>query len=103
MLQLSYPSPKIPRSSRRCSSLRLLDQRQALEWARDNIKDFGGDPKKIMIYGQSVGGLAVHYHTYAWAKDLIAASAMSLSGTLLASNQILRNLVCSIGATQCCR
>jgi carboxylesterase type B len=53
----------------------------ALEWVRDNIKAFGGDPKRITIYGQSVGGLSVDYHTYAWPNDPIAASAMSISGT----------------------
>lgn len=37
----------------------LRDQRLALEWVRDNIAAFGGDPKKVTIYGQSSGGLAV--------------------------------------------
>lgn len=59
----------------------ILDQRMALEWVRNNIAAFGGDPKNIMIYGQSAGGLSVDYHTYAWPNDPIAASVMSLSGT----------------------
>ncbi|KAI1410866.1 carboxylesterase family protein [Hypoxylon sp. FL1857] len=37
----------------------LRDQRLAIEWVRDNIKYFGGDPEKITIFGQSSGGLAV--------------------------------------------
>ncbi|KAI1446349.1 carboxylesterase family protein [Annulohypoxylon stygium] len=37
----------------------LRDQRLAIEWVRDNIANFGGDPSKITISGQSSGGLAV--------------------------------------------
>ncbi|OBT81642.1 hypothetical protein VE02_09653 [Pseudogymnoascus sp. 03VT05] len=59
----------------------ILDQRMALEWVRDNIKAFGGDPKRIMLYGHSVGGLSADYHAYAWPDDPIAASIFSISGT----------------------
>jgi para-nitrobenzyl esterase len=31
----------------------------ALEWVRDNISAFGGDPKKVLIFGQSGGGAKV--------------------------------------------
>ncbi|KAK3306179.1 Alpha/Beta hydrolase protein [Chaetomium strumarium] len=37
----------------------LRDQRLGIEWVRDNIEHFGGDPHKITIFGQSSGGLAV--------------------------------------------
>jgi len=37
----------------------LRDQRLALEWVKDNIAAFGGDPSQVTIHGQSSGGLAV--------------------------------------------
>ena len=33
-----------------------LDLVAALEWVRDNIGNFGGDPANVMIFGQSGGG-----------------------------------------------
>jgi para-nitrobenzyl esterase len=41
------------------SSVGLLDIVAALEWVRDNITSFGGDPKLVTIFGQSGGGRKV--------------------------------------------
>jgi para-nitrobenzyl esterase len=38
------------------ANLLMLDLVAVLEWVRDNISNFGGDPGNVMIYGQSGGG-----------------------------------------------
>jgi para-nitrobenzyl esterase len=37
----------------------ILDLIAALEWVRDNIESFGGDPQRVMLFGQSGGGWKV--------------------------------------------
>ncbi len=37
----------------------MTDLVAALGWVRDNIENFGGDPDRVMIYGQSGGGSKV--------------------------------------------
>ncbi|KAL3461691.1 carboxylesterase family protein [Aspergillus heterothallicus] len=44
----------------------LLDQRKVLEWVRDRIAKFGGNPDHVVIHGASAGAGSVAYHLAAY-------------------------------------
>jgi carboxylesterase type B len=58
----------------------LLDVRLAVEWVRDNIASFGGDPARIGAWGQSSGAIAIAYYSYVYRDDPVVNSVILDSG-----------------------
>jgi para-nitrobenzyl esterase len=65
----------------------MLDLVAALEWVRDNISNFGGDPGNVMIFGQSGGGGKVStLMAMPAAKGLFHKAAIQSGSSLRQSN-----------------
>ncbi|KAF2684071.1 para-nitrobenzyl esterase [Lentithecium fluviatile CBS 122367] len=62
-------------------NLGFLDQRLGLEWIRRNIANFGGDPNRITVWGQSAGAMSADYLNFAYLEDPIISGLIMDSGT----------------------
>ena len=67
----------------RSGNVGMLDIVAALEWVRDNIANFGGDPGNVTIMGQSGGGAKVCFLTAMPSAKGLFHKAVALSGSSL--------------------
>lgn len=58
----------------------LMDQRLALEWVRDNIEAFCGDPEQVTLFGESAGGISVMAHLASPQSQGLFHKVISMSG-----------------------
>ena len=61
----------------------IYDQIMALQWVKDNIESFGGDPNRVTLMGQSVGSMSVDIHLLSPLSRDLFNNAIMLSGSLL--------------------
>jgi len=77
--------PELTRESAHHSSgnYALLDQIAALQWVRDNISKFGGDPHNVTVFGQSAGALDTGLLMTSPLARSLFQNAIEESGTVL--------------------
>ncbi|KAJ6631273.1 Venom carboxylesterase-6, partial [Pseudolycoriella hygida] len=61
----------------------LKDQSVALKWVQQNIVNFGGNPKKVTIFGNSAGAASVSFHMLSQQSSYLFHSAIMQSGSSL--------------------
>ena len=84
----------------------MLDNVAVLEWVRDNIASFGGDPENVLIFGQSGGGGKVsHLMAMPSAAGLFHRVAVQSGATLRTgsadkSNQLAAALLAELAVSK---
>lgn len=69
----------------------LIDQQLALKWIHNNIQYFGGDNKRITIFGESAGAASVSMHLLSKQSSNLFTNAILQSGTALSDWATLKN------------
>jgi para-nitrobenzyl esterase len=71
----------------------LMDQQFALKWVRRNIANFGGDPDRVTIFGESAGGQSVYAHLASPLSSGLFRGAIAESGSYAEFQDYFFNVV----------
>lgn len=105
----AYPNSAELSGKQESQNFGILDVDKALQWVRDNIAQFGGNPDHVVFGGHSSGSVQVdHYlwnHPDTWLVGAVQMAANAKSGPAVAPTNEALDLVaaevnCPIGAGQ---
>ncbi|EPX60330.1 putative carboxylesterase [Cystobacter fuscus DSM 2262] len=69
----------------------LMDQRLALEWVRDHVSAFGGDPTNVTLFGESAGAISACLQMVSPAAQGLFHRVIAESGTCYLTNTPLKD------------
>ncbi|KAG9338714.1 hypothetical protein JZ751_025383 [Albula glossodonta] len=72
----------LPGSQEVAGNAGLFDQRMALQWVRDNVAAFGGNPRSVTLFGESAGAASVNFHILSPGSHALFTRAILQSGSL---------------------
>lgn len=71
------------------SNVGLKDQRLVMKWVADHIADFGGDPSKVTLFGESAGGMSIFAHMAAYNGNIDYKRKPLFQGAIMQSGSQL--------------
>jgi len=86
----------------------LWDQKLAIEWVKANIRDYGGNPDKITLFGESAGGRSISFQMFSPHNNrklfqraiLESGTALSLTWLNRYPNAVTDNVTDIIGCSR---
>jgi para-nitrobenzyl esterase len=90
----------------RSANVGMLDIVAALQWVRDNIAGFGGDPKSVTVFGQSGGGgkvsmlMGMPAAKGLFQRAIVQSGSMLRAGTQENSQQLAAAIVSELGLSR---
>jgi para-nitrobenzyl esterase len=89
---LAHPELSVEAENGVSGNYGILDQIAALQWVRENIGAFGGDPTRVTIAGQSAGAMSVNMLVVSPLAKGLFAGAIAQSGGMFGKNFAISDL-----------
>ena len=72
-------APQLAANTTQTQNFGLLDADAAVHWVHDNIGAFGGDPERIILFGESAGAATTDAYSYMHPNDTIVKGQLRIT------------------------